>query len=161
MSKIDTLFYDQKEVSPLRPFIIESGTIIGQGDSYDEALLDAKTGEVRVQIFPGFVVCPNLKQKFAPIKKIETIPCKVGDGIYLVIDGNFDRIPISIKNISIKRGPKRKEEDPKFVLLAEIIDKVTILNFGGSYSQLYLFVQSYIEDEGGENEKMIVTTSLQ
>jgi len=161
MSKIDTLFYGQEEIGPLRPFIIESGIIIGQGDSYDEALLDARKGEVRVQIFPGFVVCPNLKQKFTPIKKIETIPCEVGDGIYLVIDGNFDRIPISIKDISIKRGPKRKEKDPKFVLLAEIRNKDSILNFGGSYSQLYLFVKSSISDEGGKNEKITVTTSLQ
>jgi hypothetical protein len=157
MSKIDTLFYGQEEVGPLRPFIIESGTEIGSGDSYDEALSDARKGEVRVQIFPGFVVCPNLKQKFTPIKKIETIPCEVGDGIYLVIDGNFDRIPISIKDISIKRGPKREEEDPKFVLLAEIRDKVTISNFGGSYSQLYLFVKSFETEEG----EITVTTSLQ
>jgi hypothetical protein len=102
-----------------------------------------------------------LKQKFTPIKKIETIPCEVGDGIYLVIDGNFDSIPISIKDISIKRGPKREEEDPKFVLLAEITDEDTILNFGGAYSQLYLFVKSSISDEGGENEEITVTTYLQ
>ena len=161
MRNIDTLFSDQKEVMPLRPFIIESSTDAGQGESYDEALSNSQTGEVRVQIFPGFVVCPNLKQKFTPIKKIETIPCKVGDGIYLVIDGNFDRIPISIKDISIKRGPKRKEKDPKFVLLAEIRDKGTISNFGGSYSQIYLFVKSSIANEGEENEKITVTTSLQ
>jgi hypothetical protein len=161
MRNIDTLFSDQKEVMPLRPFIIESSTDAGQGESYDEALSDAQTGEVRVQIFPGFVVCPNLKQKFTPIKKIETIPCKVGDGIYLVIDGNFDSIPISIKDISIKRGPKREEKDPKFVLLAEIRDKGTISNFGGFFSQIYLFVESSISDEGGENEKITVTTTLQ
>jgi hypothetical protein len=161
MRNIDTLFFDQEEAVPLRPFIIESNTIIEPEDNYDEASSDKKKGEVRVQIFPGFVVCPNLKQKFTPIKKIETIPCEVGDGIYLVIDGNFDSIPISIKDISIKRGPKREEEDPKFVLLAEITDEDTILNFGGAYSQLYLFVKSSISDAGGENEEITVTTYLQ
>jgi hypothetical protein len=130
MRNIDTLFSDQKEVIPLRPFIIESSEEVGSGDSYDEALSNSQTGEVRVQIFPGFVVCPNLKQKFTPIKKIETIPCKVGDGIYLVIDGTFD-------------------------------SKGTISNFGGSYSQIYLFVKSSISNEGRENEKITVTTSLQ
>jgi hypothetical protein len=157
MSKIDTLFYDQEEVGPLRPFIITSDGVVGRGNTLDEALSNEQQSEVRVQIFPGFVVCPNLKQKFAPIKKIETIPCKVGDGIYLVIDGNFDSIPISIKDISIKRGPKRKENDPKFVLLAEIRGGNSISNFGGSYSQLYLFVKSSETNEG----EVTVTTSLQ
>ena len=70
MRKIDTLFYFPKKGKPLQPII-------------EEFLIE---GGIRVSIMPGFVICPNLKQKFVPIEKKEFFTCKGGDAFYLVID---------------------------------------------------------------------------
>jgi len=142
MKKIDTLFYFPKKAKPLQPII-------------EEFLKEE--GKVKVSIMPGFVICPNLKQKFVPIEKKELFTCQVADGFYLVIDGNLDTKPPTINGVSIKKMPVPPEEeesaagkvDPYYMLLAEVIadeEGEISLSYKTNFNlkgQVYFYLQTY------------------
>lgn len=142
MRKVDTLFYFPKKGKPLQPII-------------EEFLKEE--GKVKVSIMPGFVICPNLKQKFVPIEKKELFTCQEGEGFYLVIDGNLDTKPPTINGVSIKKMPVPPEEeesaagevDPHYILLAEVIadekGKISLsykTNFN-YYGQVYFSLETH------------------
>jgi hypothetical protein len=159
MRKIDTLFYFPKKAKPLQPII-------------EEFLKEE--GKVKVSIMPGFVICPNLKQKFVPIEKKELFTCQAGDGFYFFIDGSLDRIPVSINGISIKKMPVPPEEeesaagevDPSYILLAEVIEnekgEISLsykTNFN-LYGQVYLNIEAYETQDFAGNKSVKAFTRL-
>ena len=153
MRKIDTLFYFPKKGKPLQPII-------------EEFLIE---GGIRVSIMPGFVICPNLKQKFVPIEKKEFFTCKGGDAFYLVIDGRLDEIPVSINGVSIKQMPVKpteQETDPSYILLTEVkadekgkisLSYKTNFNY---YGQVYFIVETFESEDADGNKSVTAFTRL-